>query len=112
MCWDTTSYGSKDGRSDAPATSPRSSRPHRHTAVLSMDGSERYAFRCRRLQREVHRKIKIIGNKIRDLEAQREFIKSMEQYKEVPDINSDRKGGELTYKESIKMMKEWRKDEE
>ena len=55
MCWDTTSYGSKDGRSDAPATSPRSSRPHRHTAVLSMDGSERYAFRCRRLQREVHR---------------------------------------------------------
>lgn len=57
-------------------------------------------------------KIKIIGNKIRDLEAQREFIKSMEQYKEVPDINSDRKGGELTYKESIKMMKEWRKDEE
>lgn len=36
----------------------------------------------------------------------------MEQYKEVPDINSDRKGGELTYKESIKMMKEWRKDEE
>ena len=53
MCWDTTSYGSKDGRSDAPATSPRSSRPHRHTAVLSMDGSERYAFRCRRLQREV-----------------------------------------------------------
>ena len=27
-------------------------------------------------------------------------------------INSDRKGGELTYKESIKMMKEWRKDEE
>ena len=25
MCWDTTSYGSKDGRSDAPATSPRSS---------------------------------------------------------------------------------------
>ena len=46
---------SKDGRSDAPATSPRSSRPHRHTAVLPMDGSERYAFRCRRLQREVHR---------------------------------------------------------
>ena len=50
MCWDTTSYGSKDGRSDAPATSPRSSRPHRHTAVLPMDGSERYGFRCRRLQ--------------------------------------------------------------
>ena len=63
-------------------------------------------------KRYFEQKIKIIGNKIRDLEAQREFIKSMEQYKEVPDINSDRKGGELTYKESIKMMKEWRKDEE
>ena len=63
-------------------------------------------------KRYFEQKIQIIGNKIRDLEAQREFIKSMEQYKEVPDINSDRKGGELTYKESIKMMKEWRKDEE
>ena len=63
-------------------------------------------------KRYFEQKIKIIGNIIRDLEAQREFIKSMEQYKEVPDINSDRKGGELTYKESIKMMKEWRKDEE
>lgn len=63
-------------------------------------------------KRYFEQKIKIIGKKIRDLEAQREFIKSMEQYKEVPDINSDRKGGELTYKESIKMMKEWRKDEE
>ena len=29
---------------------PRISRPHRHTAVLPMDGSERYGFRCRRLQ--------------------------------------------------------------
>ena len=53
MCWDTTSYGSKDGRSDAPATAPRISRPHRHTAVLPMDGSERYGFHCRRLQEEV-----------------------------------------------------------
>ncbi len=33
MCWDTTSYGSKDGRSDAPATATRISRPHRRTAV-------------------------------------------------------------------------------
>lgn len=63
-------------------------------------------------KRYFEQKIKIIGKKIRDLEEQREFIKSMEQYKEVLDINSDRKGGELTYKESIKMMKEWRKDEE
>ena len=30
--------------------SPRISRPHRHTAVLPMDGSEIYDFRCRRLQ--------------------------------------------------------------
>ncbi len=30
--------------------SPRISRPHRHTAVLPMDGSERYGFRCHRLQ--------------------------------------------------------------
>ena len=28
---------------------PRISRPHRHTAVLPMDGSEIYGFRCRRL---------------------------------------------------------------
>ena len=27
MCWDTTSYGSKDGRSDAPATAPASPVP-------------------------------------------------------------------------------------
>ena len=53
MCWDTTSYGSKDGRSDAPATALRISRPHRHTAVMPMDGSERYDFRCRRLQEDV-----------------------------------------------------------
>ena len=33
-----------------PATAPRISRPHRHTAVLPMDGSERYGFRCHRLQ--------------------------------------------------------------
>ena len=52
MCWDTTSYGSKDGRSDAPATLPRISRPHRHTAVLPMDGSER---RCQRLQETFRR---------------------------------------------------------
>ena len=26
------------------------SRPHRHTAVLSMDGSERYGFCCHRMQ--------------------------------------------------------------
>ena len=32
-----------------PATAPRISRPHRHTAVLPMDGSEIYGFRCRRL---------------------------------------------------------------
>ena len=31
--------------------SPRISRPHRHTAVLPMDGSERYGFRCHRLQK-------------------------------------------------------------
>ena len=43
MCWDTTSYGSKDGRNDAPAAAP-ASRPHRRTAVLPMDGSERYGF--------------------------------------------------------------------
>ena len=55
MCWDTTSYGSKDGRNDAPAAAPRFSRPHRRTAVLPMDGSERYGFRCHRLQEEVHR---------------------------------------------------------
>ena len=55
MCWDTTSYGSKDGRSDAPATAPRISRPHRRTAVPPMDGSERYGFCCRRLQEEVRR---------------------------------------------------------
>ena len=30
-----------------PATAPRIFRPHRHTAVLPMDGSER---RCQRLQ--------------------------------------------------------------
>ena len=53
MCWDTTSYGSKDGRSDALATAPRISRPHRHTAVLPMDGSEKYGFRCHRLREEV-----------------------------------------------------------
>ena len=46
MCWDTTLYGSKDGRSDAPATAPRISRPHRHTAVLPMDGSERRCQQC------------------------------------------------------------------
>lgn len=55
MCWDTTSYGSKDGRSDAPATAPRISRPHRRTAVLPMDGSERYGFHYHRLQEEVRR---------------------------------------------------------
>ena len=33
-----------------PATAPRISRPHRRTAVLPMDGSERYGFRCHRLQ--------------------------------------------------------------
>ena len=55
MCWDTTSYGSKDGRNDAPAAAPRFSRPHRRTAVLPMDGSERYGFRCHRLQEEVRR---------------------------------------------------------
>ena len=33
MCWDTTSYGSKDGRSDAPATAFRIARPHRRTAA-------------------------------------------------------------------------------
>ena len=37
LCLATTSYGRKDGRSDAPATAPRISRPHRHTAVLPMD---------------------------------------------------------------------------
>ena len=52
MCWDATLYGSKDGRSDAPATAPRISRPHRHTAVLPMDGSER---RCQRLQETFRR---------------------------------------------------------
>ena len=35
-----------------PATAPRISRPHRHTAVLSMDGSER---RCQRLQETFRR---------------------------------------------------------
>ena len=29
MCWDATLYGSKDGRSDTPATALRISRPHR-----------------------------------------------------------------------------------
>ena len=53
MCWDTTSYGSKDGRSDAPATATRISRPHRRTAVPPMDGSEKCVFHCRRLQKEV-----------------------------------------------------------
>ena len=52
MCWDATLYGSKDGRSDAPATAPRIFRPHRHTAVLPMDGSER---RCQRLQETFRR---------------------------------------------------------
>ena len=52
MCWDTTSYGSKDGRNDAPAAAPRFSRPHRRTAVLPMDGSER---RCQRLQETFRR---------------------------------------------------------
>ena len=35
-----------------PATAPRISRPHRHTAVLPMDGSER---RCQRLQETFRR---------------------------------------------------------
>ena len=36
---------------------PRISRPHRHTAVLPMDGSERYGFRCRRLQEMFRRTV-------------------------------------------------------
>ncbi len=35
-----------------PATAPRIFRPHRHTAVLPMDGSER---RCQRLQETFRR---------------------------------------------------------
>ncbi len=50
LCLVTTSYGRKDGRSDTPATALRISRPHRRTAVLPMDSSERYGFRCHRLQ--------------------------------------------------------------
>ena len=43
----------KDGRSDASATAPRISRLHRRTAVLPMDGSERYGFCCHRMQEVV-----------------------------------------------------------
>ena len=52
LCLVTTSYGRKDGRSDTPATALRISRPHRRTAVLPMDGSER---RCQRLQETFRR---------------------------------------------------------
>ena len=53
LCLATTSYGRKDGRSDASATAPRISRLHRRTAVLPMDGSERYGFCCHRMQEVV-----------------------------------------------------------
>lgn len=53
LCLATTSYGRKDGRSDASATAPRISRLHRRTAVLPMDGSERYSFCCHRMQEVV-----------------------------------------------------------
>ena len=42
----------KTGEVMPPATAPRISRPHRHTAVLPMDGSER---RCQRLQETFRR---------------------------------------------------------
>lgn len=38
---------------DASATAPRISRLHRRTAVLPMDGSERYGFCCHRMQEVV-----------------------------------------------------------
>ena len=44
LCLATTSYGRKEGRSDLPATAPRISRPHRHTAVLPMDRQGKIRF--------------------------------------------------------------------
>ena len=44
LCLATISYGRKEGRSDLPATAPRISRPHRHTAVLPMDRQGKIRF--------------------------------------------------------------------
>ena len=54
-------------------------------------------------------KIKRIGEKIQDLEAQREFVRHIEKYGNVPEL-SNRDGELHTYKEQIKcIMKERKK---